>query len=61
MKRVHIDRPRARREPWRCEDLPPGPLDPDVVQAKALARALQTRQELTGRTTRAHSQRKRAS
>ncbi len=39
MKRIRIQKPRARRErPWR-EALPPDPRDPDIVQAKALARA----------------------
>jgi hypothetical protein len=39
VKRIRIDRPRARHDrPWR-EVLPPGPRDPDVVRAKALARA----------------------
>jgi hypothetical protein len=60
MKRVRIERPRVRREPWWREDLPPGPLDPEVVQAKALTRARQTRYELTGPAARARGQRKRA-
>ena len=39
MKRIRVDRPRIRRErPW-TEDLPTDPRDPDVVRAKALARA----------------------
>jgi hypothetical protein len=39
MKRIRIRRPRIRRErPW-AEDLPADPRDPDVVRAKALARA----------------------
>ena len=39
MQQIRIDRPRARRErPWQ-EVLPPDPRDPDVVHAKALARA----------------------
>jgi hypothetical protein len=43
VKRIRIDRPRIRREqPWP-EDLPPGPRDPDVVRAEALARS-----QLTG-------------
>ena len=38
VKRIRIDRHRARRErPWR-EVLPPDPRDPDVVRVKALAR-----------------------
>jgi hypothetical protein len=39
VKRIRIDRPRVRHDrPWR-EVLRPGPRDPDVVLAKALARA----------------------
>jgi hypothetical protein len=39
MKRIRIGRPVIRRErPWD-EDLPADPRDPDVVRAKALARA----------------------
>jgi len=39
MKQIRIHRPRVRRErPWH-EVLPPDPRDPDVVRAKALARA----------------------
>ena len=39
MKRIRIDRPGIRRErPW-ADDLPADPRDPDVVRAKALARA----------------------
>jgi hypothetical protein len=39
MKRIRIQPPRTRPEPsWR-EDLPLDPRDPDVVRAKALARA----------------------
>jgi hypothetical protein len=39
VKRIRIDKPRIRRgQPWP-EDLPPDPRDPDVVRAKALARA----------------------
>jgi hypothetical protein len=38
MKRTRIRRPRARSErPW-LEALAPGPRDPDIVRAKALAR-----------------------
>lgn len=38
MKRIRIQKPRARRErPW-SEALPPDPRDPDIVRAKALAR-----------------------
>jgi hypothetical protein len=43
VKRIRIDRQVAQRErPW-LEDRPPDPRDPDVVRAKALARA-----QLTG-------------
>jgi hypothetical protein len=39
MKRIRSVRPKTRRErPW-LEDLPADPRDPDVVRAKALARA----------------------
>ncbi len=39
MKRVRIHRPGRQREPsWR-QELPADPRDPDVVRAKALARA----------------------
>jgi len=41
VKRIRIDRHRARRErPWR-EVLPPDPRDRDVVRVKPLARAAQ--------------------
>jgi hypothetical protein len=39
MKRIRIQRPRARRERGGGEALPPGTRDPDVVRAKALSRA----------------------
>ena len=39
MKRIRIDRPRIRRERSWPEELPTDPRDPDVVRAKALARA----------------------
>ena len=39
VKRIRIDRPRARRERDCGEALPPDLRDPDVVRAKALARA----------------------
>jgi len=42
VKRVRIDRPRIRRDRLGPEDLPPDPRDPDVVQAKALARSRRT-------------------
>ena len=43
MKRIRADRPRVRRERARTEDLPADPRDPDVVRAKALARAQSAR------------------
>ena len=39
MKRIRAGRPRIRRERAWTEDLPADPRDPDVVRAKALARA----------------------
>jgi len=39
MKRVRIDRREIRRKRHGTEDLPADPRDPDVVRAKALARA----------------------
>lgn len=39
MKSIRIQRPRAQRERDWGEALPPDPRDPDVVRAKALARA----------------------
>ena len=39
MKRIRIDRPKIRRERLWLDDLPADPRDPDVVRAKALARA----------------------
>ena len=42
MKRIRVGRPRIRRERAWTEDLPDDPRDPDVVRAKALARARQT-------------------
>ena len=39
VKSILIQRRRARRERDWGEALPPGPRDPDVVRAKALARA----------------------
>jgi hypothetical protein len=39
MQQIRIHRPKVRRErPWH-DVLPPDPRDPDVVRAKALARA----------------------
>ncbi len=42
MKRIGIQRPRARRERDWGEALLPGPRDPDVVRAKALARPIRS-------------------
>jgi hypothetical protein len=53
MKRIRIPAPRARREPWWREELPLDPKDPDVVRAKALARADERGQEPTGHAIRA--------
>jgi len=39
MKRIRTVAPRIRRERSWPEDLPADPRDPDVVRAKALARA----------------------
>ena len=40
VQRIRIHWPRVRRErPWH-EVLPPGPRDPDVVRAKAVARTV---------------------
>jgi len=41
MKRIRAGRPRIRRERAGTEDPPADPRDPDVVRAKALARARQ--------------------
>jgi hypothetical protein len=51
MKRIRADRPRIRRQrPWP-EEFPADPRDPDVVRAKALARA---RLASSSRTNQAH-------
>ena len=42
MKRIRAGRPRIRRERAGTEDPPADPRDPDVVRAKALARARPT-------------------
>lgn len=39
MKRIRIERRRARSERPRPEALSPDPRDPDIVRAKALARS----------------------
>jgi hypothetical protein len=49
VKRICIQRTRARRERLGREALPPDPRDPDVVRAKALARAGYPRRQVTGR------------
>jgi hypothetical protein len=57
MKRTRIAKPRIRRERAWAEDLPADPRDPDVVRAKALARARSARADqaqqanATGRDT----------
>jgi len=50
MKRIRLSvAPKSRRErPW-LEDLPADPRDPDVVRAKALARARQAGSSRAGR------------
>ena len=40
MKRIRTHKPKARRERPGREALPPDPRDPDIVRAKALARAV---------------------
>jgi len=53
MKRILAVAPKSRRaRPW-LEDLPADPRDPDVVRAKALARA---RPPGSSRTGRAHKE-----
>ena len=42
MKRIRAGRPRIRRKRAWTEHLPADPRDPDVVRAKALARARPT-------------------
>ena len=49
MKRIHTVAPRIRRERRWPEDLPADPRDPDVVRAKALARAPQAGSSRTSR------------
>ena len=39
MKRVRVQKPGTRRKHHWAEELPADPRDPDVVRAKALARA----------------------
>ena len=49
MKRIRIDKPRVRRERSWPEDPPIDPRDPDVVRAKALARARRVDSSRAGR------------
>ena len=52
VQRIRIDKPKTRRErPWL--DLPADPRDPDVIRAKALARAQLTGSKSGRRTPRA--------
>jgi len=48
VQRTRIHRPRVRRERLWQEVLPPDPRDPDVVRAKALARAGDRARRRTG-------------
>jgi hypothetical protein len=50
MKRIRTSRPRTRRELLYPEDLPADPRDPDVVRAKALARARQLEKSCVSQT-----------
>ena len=52
MKRIRIQRPRARRERDWGEALPQDPRDPGVVRVKALARAGDRAGSRTGRQSR---------
>jgi hypothetical protein len=49
VKRIRIQTPRTRRDRDWGEALPPDPRDPDVVRAKALARAGNPRQQVEGK------------
>jgi len=49
MKRIRIDKPRVRRERSWPEDEPIDARDPDVVRAKALARAQRAGSSRAGR------------
>jgi hypothetical protein len=53
VQRIRIDRPKTRRERLWLEDLPADPRDPDVIRAKALARAQLTGSNRRQRTPRA--------
>lgn len=48
MKRIRTSMPRVRHERRWAEDPPADPRDPDVVRAKALARARPTGSSRTG-------------
>jgi len=52
MKRIRTSAPRIRRDRSGPEDLPGDPRDPDVVRAKALARARPAHPGPAGRTSR---------
>jgi hypothetical protein len=52
MKRIRTSAPRIRRGRRWPEDLPDDPRDPDVVRAKALARARSAHPGPAGRTSR---------
>jgi len=47
MQRIHIQRPRARRQRPLREVCPLDPRDPEVLRAKAIRRAAQPHQEVT--------------
>lgn len=49
MKRIRVSKPVTRRGLLFPEDLPADPRDPDVVRAKALARAQAARSSRTSR------------
>jgi hypothetical protein len=52
MKCIRTSAPRIRRDRRWPEDLPDDPRDPDVVRAKALARARPAHPRPAGRTSR---------
>jgi hypothetical protein len=52
MKRIRIQARMLRHEPSQNEQIPLDPRDPDVVRAKALARAGALDRELTGHIVR---------
>jgi hypothetical protein len=47
MKRIRIQRPKARRQRPRGEVRAPDPRDPEVLRAKALGRSTHPHQEVT--------------